>query len=254
MTNTTTNTTATTVSTTTRPKKGKPILCVETGTIYASTYDAARALGLPQSSISHVVIGRIKNCHGYTFKRVEETPATTTITRHSAVTVSAEGKYTNKNCKPVLCVETGKIYASGKAAAEDLGVCKNSISNVITGKTNTCNGMHFVLVDNIKEQINRVTGVIRTKNAECKAKDDVIASKTKAYDDKVTELAAKDAELASKTTAYNEIAAKLEAIRSANDIVVSLEESRTEALKLLEKIDAEIATAKAELGNLIKEV
>lgn len=231
-----------------------PVICVETGKVYASSHEAARAMNLPQCSVSAVANGRQKHCHGYTFKKVEELPETTTITRHSAVTINAKGKYTNRNCKPVLCVETGEIYASCKEAADAVGVTPSNISWTITGRMNTCKGMHFVLVDNIKEQLDRVTGVIRTKNTECKAKDEIIASKTKAYDDKVAELAAKDVELASKATAYDEIAAKLEAIRSANDIITTLETSRAEALKLLEKIDAELAVAKVELNNLTKEI
>lgn len=239
---------------TTKKAHNIPVKCVETGVVYASSHEAARAMNLPQCSISAVANGRQKTCHGYTFVKVEEAPEATTITRQTAVTINAKGVYTNKNCKPILCIETGEIYASGREAAAALDASTQNVSSVITGNTNTCKGMHLVLVDNIKEQIDRVTGVIRTKNAECAAKDDVIARKTKAYDAKVAELAAKDAELASKTAAYNEIAAKLEAIRTANEIVTSLEASRAEALKLLAKIDAEIATAKAELGNLIKEV
>lgn len=234
-------------------KKNTTVICKETGTVYASMCDAARALGLPKSSVAWAVKNN-KPCHGYTFEPTDATPIESTITRQTAVTVTAEGEYTNKNCKPVLCIETGKVYASSLAAAEDLGVCRSSISAVITGQNNTCKGMHFVLVDNIKEQIDRVTGVILTKNAECAAKDEAIVNKTKAYDDKVAELAAKDEELATKTSAYDEIAAKLAAIHDANDIVTALEASRAEALKLLEKIDTELAAAKVELNTLIKEI
>lgn len=249
MTNNTNKTVVTTTPATRTPKKytHAPILCVETGTIYATMRDAEKALGLSQGSVSKVIAGKYKSALGYTFKAIVDTVENTTIARQSAITINAKGKYTNRNCKPVLCIETGEIYASCKEAADAVGVTSSNISWAITGRMNTCKGMHFVLVDNIKEQIDRVTGVIRTKNAECKAKDEVIASKTKAYDEKI-------AELASKTSAYNEIAAKCEAIRAANEIVTSLEASRAEALKLLEKIDTEIAAAKAELNNLIKEM
>lgn len=247
MTNVTANTAATTTASATNKRHTVPVICVETNTVYASSHEAARAMNLPQCSISAVANGRQKSCHGYTFKKVTETPEVTTITRQSAVTVNVKGEYTNKNCKPVLCIETGKIYASGKAAAEDIGADPSCISSAITGRSTTCNGMHFVLIDNIKEQIDRVTGVIRAKNAECAAKDTAIMNKTE-------ELAAKNNELATKTAAYNEVAAKLEAIRSANEIITTLEASRTEARKLLEKIDAEIATAKSELNEIIKEI
>lgn len=247
-TNVTTNTVAT-VATTAPVKKAHniPVKCIETGIVYASSYEAGRAMNLPQSSISAVANGRQKSCHGYTFVKVEEVPETTTITRQSAVTVNAKGVYTNKNCKPVLCIETGKVYASSKAAAEDLNINPSCISSVIIGRSNTCNGMHFVLIDNVKEQLDRVTGVIRAKNDECDAQKKLIATQNET-------LAAKNDELATKTAAYDEIAAKLEAIRSANDIITSLEASRTEALKLLEKIDVELATAKTELNDLINNI
>lgn len=169
---------------TTTARTRKPVLCIETGIVYASTHEAARVLNVPQSGISNVANGKREAAGGYRFKFVTEPVKITTITRHSAVTVHAEGEYTNKNCKPVLCIESGKIYASCKAAAEDIGVSFKNISSVITGRANTCKGMHFVLVDNVKEKLDDITAVIRTKNE----KEKVLENSAKEYADKLKEL------------------------------------------------------------------
>lgn len=154
--------------------QNKPIRCIETGIVYASSHDAARALNLPQSSISHAVNGKRKDVHGYTFEKVDTTTISeTTITRCAAATVSATGTFTNKNCKPIMCVETGVIYASGIEAARALEVDPSCVSAVITGKSKTCKGMHLFMVDNIKENIDAISSIIRTlakTNEEGKAK------------------------------------------------------------------------------------
>ena len=48
-----------------------------------------------------------------------------------------------KNAKPVLCIDTGLIYASLTDAAEDVGVTVTALSSCLRGKTNSCKGMSW---------------------------------------------------------------------------------------------------------------
>jgi hypothetical protein len=51
--------------------------------------------------------------------------------------------------KPVMCVETGKIYPSAKQAAKELDLCSAKISSVCCGTRKTTGKLHFV---HIKKQ------------------------------------------------------------------------------------------------------
>lgn len=48
-------------------KNCKPVYCIDTGEMYASTIDAANAEGVTQSAISGVLVGRYKTCNGKRF-------------------------------------------------------------------------------------------------------------------------------------------------------------------------------------------
>lgn len=48
-----------------------------------------------------------------------------------------------KKQKKVVCIETGEIFDSLKAAAAKIGTTNGSISNVCSGRKLTCKGLHF---------------------------------------------------------------------------------------------------------------
>jgi hypothetical protein len=50
---------------------------------------------------------------------------------------------TAKLNKPVICVETGEIFHSTKAAAESIGITPGFMTNVIKGRKSTAKGFHF---------------------------------------------------------------------------------------------------------------
>lgn len=78
-----------------------------------------------------------------------------------------------KNAKPVLCIDTGLIYASLTDAAEDIGVSVTALSSCLRGKTNSCKGMSWCFVKESANHIDDITGRIRRANAEAEdAKDE----------------------------------------------------------------------------------
>lgn len=54
------------------------------------------------------------------------------------------------NSKPVRCIETGVVYASGKEAAAALGTSADIVSKVLNGKSRckTANGYHLEFANN----------------------------------------------------------------------------------------------------------
>ena len=83
-----------------------------------------------------------------------------------------------KNAKPVLCIDSGLIYASLTDAAEDVGVTVTALSSCLRGKTNSCKGMSWCFVKESANHIEDITGRIRQANAEAEdAKDEKDALK-----------------------------------------------------------------------------
>ena len=80
-----------------------------------------------------------------------------TITIQNAKKMEAEGIHYTKNSKPVLCITTGKVYASVLDAAKALGVDKSCISRAVTGKNHKCKGMEFCLVKEANEHLDKIS-------------------------------------------------------------------------------------------------
>lgn len=45
--------------------------------------------------------------------------------------------------KPIVCVETGKVYASAQDASKELGIQYSNISRCLHGRSHTCGGYHW---------------------------------------------------------------------------------------------------------------
>lgn len=54
------------------------------------------------------------------------------------------GLQINPKRKPVMCVETGKIYTDAYSACKELGGYQSGISQCCLGRQNTSNGYHWV--------------------------------------------------------------------------------------------------------------
>lgn len=87
------------------------------------------------------------------------------ITITNKTTMQAEGKRNNKNCKPVICIETGEVFTSSADAAEKVGVHFSAMSAVCTGKIKTCKGMHFCYTSAALENLNAVMERLREATA-----------------------------------------------------------------------------------------
>ncbi len=83
------------------------------------------------------------------------------ITIQNEATIKAEGKRESKLCKPVICIETGEVFASATDAAEHMGVHYTTISATCLGKVQTCKGMHFCYLNAALENLDAVMARLR---------------------------------------------------------------------------------------------
>lgn len=87
------------------------------------------------------------------------------ITIQNEATINAEGKRNSKNCKPVICIETGEVFTSATDAAEKVGVHYSMMSSVCLGKVRTCKGMHFCYMNAALENLDAVMNRLRETSA-----------------------------------------------------------------------------------------
>ena len=109
-----------------------PVMCIETGVIYESGHAATRQTGVEYKNISACVRGKRITAGGYHWKYAEESKKHTQIRERWEITR-----------KPIVCVETGEVFASGKLAAEAVGGTRSGISLCVTGKYKTHMGYHW---------------------------------------------------------------------------------------------------------------
>ena len=177
----------------------------------------------------------------------------TTLNIHNETTIKAKGTHTMRNNKPVICVDTGEVFASITDAAEHLGVRSTNISKVVTGVYKTCKGMRFCLLSRATENLDILAGQIRTMNAD--AED---ARKWRAH--QAEQEAIRKAE-EDRIRAEQERIAAIERAKAEHEERKKKLEARLERRKrIIERIEAELRRAKEryaetwdELDALIRE-
>ena len=75
------------------------------------------------------------------------------------------GNRTHHSCKPVICIDTGEVFASATDAAEAIGTNIWSMSCCCLGKTKTVKGKRFCYVSKTSENLDVLTTFIRAQNA-----------------------------------------------------------------------------------------
>ena len=85
----------------------------------------------------------------------------TTLKIQNEANIQSIGKKRTKNAKPVLCIETGKVYNSITDAAEDNGVTHEAVGAHLKGRSQTCNGKHFAFVSKVNENLDSIMTHIR---------------------------------------------------------------------------------------------
>ena len=117
------------------------VICIETGEKFDSIRQAAKATGIANTSISGVLKGKLITAGGFHWKYADGRPIKV-----------REKKIPKTVAKPIICLETKKIFPSVKAAAEEIGAGNSAISNVLKGRTKTAGGFHWKYIE---DEINK---------------------------------------------------------------------------------------------------
>lgn len=155
------------------------------------------------------------------------------INIHNEATINADGKRNNKNCKPVICIETGEVFSSSADAAEKIGVHFSVMSAVCTGKIKTCKGKRYCYLNAALENLDAVMSRLREASA---MEED--ARKWREQE------AAKEAARLAKLKHEAEIA-------KAREKIAKIEENCNRLESKLTEEERSLLFAKAELANLL---
>lgn len=100
-----------------------------------------------------------------------------TINMQHEANIKAEGKLSGRNCKPVICLETGEVFSSMTDAAESVGVSISYMSNHLVGRNRNVHGKHYCYVSRVSESLDTILTRLRETAA---IEED--AKKWKAYE------------------------------------------------------------------------
>lgn len=84
-----------------------------------------------------------------------------TINIQNEANINATGKLHSKNCKPIICLETGEVFTSVTDAAKANNVYSQNMSMHLTGKRRSINGKHFCYLSRSMESLNAIVTRLR---------------------------------------------------------------------------------------------
>jgi predicted transcriptional regulator len=207
----------------------------------ATREQAAKHFGIAVNSV-HRYVGKLTGELSEQLKAVakenrKHKPATVcesgmpTITITEKSEVPATGHRIGGNSHPLMCVETGEIYSSGTDAAEKVGVTQGAISQQITGRVQTCKGLHFIKVSDAQKNVGMLSKAIKTANAKAEAAKTEADARIAAIEESATK------QIREMTAKVEEVFAPLNEIKT---VKAKLVEHRTKAEKLYEEYQAEL--------------
>lgn len=135
-----------------------------------------------------------------------------TITKQA--NAQALGQRSHGCCKPVMCITTGKIYASASDAAEEFGVSLSVLCLAARGAIKTCKNKRWCYVSNVMQHLDELGENIRVREEKAaaydfivnaqKRKDDLEQRKAKAAELR-KQLELEDAAIAAEAKALSEV-------------------------------------------------
>ena len=122
----------------------KPVRVVESGEVFESIHECARAINGDDSHIGDCLHGRFKKYLGLTFEYADA----------SEINAKADGQSRSisfadrSNCrKPVRIVETGVVYPTIRACAKAINGDQPTITGCLKGRHKTHHGYHYEYVE-----------------------------------------------------------------------------------------------------------
>lgn len=133
----------------------RPVTCVETKETFRSGHAIATAMGVSPTSVS-CSIYRGTTCCGLHFAHADAGAEVVSVEGSRALKRARKnGKYSGIR-KAVMCVETGRVWPSQKAAADSLFVSPSTIaSRVDHPDRTTAGGLHLVTYEKYRKEARR---------------------------------------------------------------------------------------------------
>lgn len=123
------------------------VLCIDTGIEYACAKDAADETGINPHHIWANARGARKDAGGMQWKYLDPPLRSSKMTE----TYRANKRgIKNGRARPIMCIETGEIYGTGRELAAVLGLSKGSVSTLM-GRGGTIKGLHYKFIDKGEE-------------------------------------------------------------------------------------------------------
>lgn len=111
-----------------------PVRCVETGKTFMSIKLAAANCGAKATNISKVLKGERQMAGGFHWEYIEKQFA------------QKNSRKARREGKPIICIETHKIFRTISDAVAHIGISHSSICNALHGRTKTAGGFHWEFV------------------------------------------------------------------------------------------------------------
>lgn len=120
--------------------KRRPVKVVESGEVFSSIRECARAIGGNDANIAGCIEGRYRTHHGLTFEYVDIDPDNVERNDGSRSRACAVREPYRKS---VRVVETGEVYPSVRACAIAIGGDQPTITACLKGRHKTHHGYHY---------------------------------------------------------------------------------------------------------------
>lgn len=139
----------------------KPVVCLNDGKRFPSIKDAAASYGIKPKTIGEVLAGRQIIAGKWSFAWAKDVPSeqarldlleALSIRRQTRDIHRKNGAYRGR---PVLCLNDGVVYPSGRAAARFYGLAYMTVSNLCRKGGHTNSGLKFMFADADEPVIRR---------------------------------------------------------------------------------------------------
>lgn len=186
----------------------------------------------------------------------------TTIIINEKATLEAEGVLNTKSCKPVICLDNGKVYTSATDAADLNGSTVDGVSRACLGQIAHTNGKHFCYVKNVDEYLSTILGnlnkaikeneALKIDNLALTARNSELETETTRLHDSNNTLIRQNVELTKEIKALREQPA---AAPIPDTILFKAKEyDRIMAQRKVEEKRAKLASERAKLEAMMHEL
>lgn len=157
----------------------------------------------------------------------------TTINMQYEANIKAEGTHSQKNNKPVICIETGEVFVSAMDAAQAVNTTLSNMSSHLTGKSRSVKGKHYCYLSRVNESLDAI--VTRLREASAIEED---AKKWKTY----------EAEQTAIRLAEEKRAEEARIARVKHEAAIAIANAKVERCKeIRDRIAAQLAAAEKNL-------